>query len=698
MQVTRLAKLGTGQTTLSISEGANMMLACFRKLSGVGISDFEGIIVTYYIALFNFKLLISIHSLALFPNHTMAAELIGGAFLSLTGCTVMDFHGRKLDETLLSIEALVDDAEQKKFRDPRVRGWHFAAKDVVFDTEDLLDEIDYELSKCQVESEFQTFTFKVTNVGSIHLLESCVHLTLQGVKPLTNIGLKSIKPVQNTLKERRAPFNRSFNRKIDSGMKQVLDKLEYLACQKDALGSKVSQKLPSTSLVVGIVIYGRDNKKQMIFNWLTSETHSRVGTTTLTQHVYNYPRMEEAKFDIKAWVCVSDDFDVLTVTRTILEAITTLKDDGGNLEIVHRRLKEKLVGKRFLYILDDGSRILVTTCSEKVASIVQSCKVHQLKQLQEIYASKGLPLALKTIGSLLHSKSSILEWKNVSISKIWDLTKEDCEIIPALFLSYHHLPSHLKRCFSFCALFPKEYEFDKECLILLWIAKKFLQCPLHSKSLEEVGKQYFHDLLSRSFFEQSSISEAHFAMHDLFNNLAKHVCGNICFRFKVDKQKYIPKTTRHFSFAIKDIRYFDGFGSLIDAKRLHTFFPIPRSGITIFHKFPRKFKISIHDFFSKFMFLHFLSLYCCLELREVRDSVPMLLGKLKNLQLLSTFCVRKSSKFNVEQLGGLNLHGRLSIEKLQNIVYVSDALAMDLKNKTYLFMEGSATFFIHHFF
>ena len=78
-----------------------------------------------------------------------------------------------------------------------------------------------------------------------------------------------------------------------------------------------------------------------------------MGTTTLTQHVYNYPRMEEAKFDIKAWVCVSDDFDVLTVTRTILEAITTLKDDGGNLEIVHRRLKEKLVGKRFLYILDD---------------------------------------------------------------------------------------------------------------------------------------------------------------------------------------------------------------------------------------------------------------------------------------------------------------------------------------------------------
>jgi len=88
------------------------------------------------------------------------------------------------------------------------------------------------------------------------------------------------------------------------------------------------------------------------------------------------------------------------VTKAILEAITTKKDDSENLETVHNKLKEKLSRKKFLFVLDDvwyqrrdkweavqtplsyeaPSRILVTTRDEKVASIMQS-KVHRLKQL-----------------------------------------------------------------------------------------------------------------------------------------------------------------------------------------------------------------------------------------------------------------------------------------------------------------------------
>jgi len=80
-------------------------------------------------------------------------------------------------------------------------------------------------------------------------------------------------------------------------------------------GNKVSQKLPSTSLVVENVIHGRDDDKETIFKWLTSEIDSHnqlsifsivgmggVGKTTLAEHVYNDSRMEEANFDIKAWV------------------------------------------------------------------------------------------------------------------------------------------------------------------------------------------------------------------------------------------------------------------------------------------------------------------------------------------------------------------------------------------------------------
>ncbi|KHN20834.1 Putative disease resistance RPP13-like protein 1 [Glycine soja] len=64
-------------------------------------------------------------------------------------------------------------------------------------------------------------------------------------------------------------------------------------------------------------------------------------------------------------------------------------------------------------------------------------------------------------------------------------------------------------------------------------------------------------------------------------------------------------------------------------------------------------------------------------------KVPPHLGKLKNLQVsMSSFDVGKSSEFTIQQLGELNLHGRLSFSELQNIENSSDALAADLKNKT----------------
>jgi len=113
------------------------------------------------------------------------------------------------------------------------------------------------------------------------------------------------------------------------------------------------------------VIYGRDADKYIIINWLPSETDNRrqffllwvwvggLGKSTLPQHVYNDPKIDNAKFDSKAWVRVSDNFHVLALTKTMLEAITDRKDDSGNLETIHKKLEKKLSGKKFLLVLDD---------------------------------------------------------------------------------------------------------------------------------------------------------------------------------------------------------------------------------------------------------------------------------------------------------------------------------------------------------
>ncbi|ESW05644.1 hypothetical protein PHAVU_011G197400 [Phaseolus vulgaris] len=610
----------------------------------------------------------------------MTAEMVTGALVSILVERTIDtlasrfvhiFGARKhkkkqlshLKMNLLAIDVVAFDAEQKQFTDPRVRDWLLRAKDVVFDAEDLLDEIDYELSKSQVEAESQSATNKVWN------------------------SLKS-------------PFVTFFENEIESRMEQVTEDLEDLATQSNVLGLKKasvvgvapgsSSRLTYTSLPNESVIYGRDEDREFVFNWLTSDTHNKLsilsivgmgglGKTSLAQHVFNDPRID-GKFDIKAWVSIPQEFDVLNVSRAILDTITDSNDHSIQQEVVQRGLKEKLTGKKFLLILDDvwnerqskwedvqkplifggqGSRILVTTRSEKVAGTMRSEKyllqVLRKDDCWELFAKhafqsanpqphrdfmeigkkivekcNGLPLALKTMGSLLHNKSSFWEWESIMRSEIWDFSENESDILPALRLSYLYLPSYLKKCFAFCALFPKGYVFDKEYLIQLWLAENFLESPLHKRSPKEVGEHYFNDLLSWSFFQESGKEEPkHFMMHDLLNDLAKFVCEDICIRLGVDEPKGIPKTSRHFSFPTIGIVHFDGFGSLVDTQKLHTFMPTDWRMYNPFHR-PWYCKMSIDDLFSKFKLIRVLSLSNCYNLREV----PKFVGNLKHLRSL----------------------------------------------------------------
>ncbi|KAL5159577.1 putative disease resistance RPP13-like protein 1 [Glycine soja] len=701
----------------------------------------------------------------------MALECVGGAVLSsflgalfqkLASPQVLDFfRGTKIDQNLrrdlenklLSIQAVLDDAEQKQFGNMPVRDWLIELKVAMLDVEDVLEEIQHSRPQVQPQSESQTCTCKVPKF------------------------FKS------------SSFS-SINKEINSSMKKILDDLDGLASRMDSLGLKKATdlvvgsgsggKVPqSTSLVVESDICGRDGDKEIIINWLTSNTDNKpsilsivgmggLGKTTLAQLVYNDPRIV-SKFDVKAWICVSEEFDVFNVSRAILDTITDSTDHGRELEIVQRRLKEKLADKKFLLVLDDvwnesrpkweavqnalvcgaqGSRILVTTRSEEVASTMRSEK-HMLGQLQEddcwqlfakhafrddnlprdpvctdigrkiVEKCKGLPLALKSMGSLLHNKPSAWEWESVLKSEIWELKGSD--IVPALALSYHHLPPHLKTCFAYCALFPKDYVFDRECLIQLWMAENFLNSHQCSRSPEEVGQQYFNDLLSRSFFQQKSQYVEGFVMHDLLNDLAKYVSGDIYFRLRVDQAKCTQKTTRHFSVSMITERYFDEFGTSCDTKKLRTFMPT-RWRMNEYYDRSWNCKMSIHELFSKLKFLRVLSLSHCSNIYELPDSVcnfkhlrsldlshtgikklpesacslynlqilklnhcrslkelpsnlheltnlhrlefvnteiikmPPHLGKLKNLQVsMSSFNVGKRSEFTIQKFGELNL-------------------------------------------
>ena len=110
---------------------------------------------------------------------------------------------------------------------------------------------------------------------------------------------------------------------------------------------------------------------------------------------------------------------------------------------------------------------------------------------------KGLPLAAKTIGGSLRLNQNPTHWNMILKSHIRNLPDAKNNILPALRLSYHYLPSHLKRSFAFCSIFPMDYEFDKYELILLWMAEGLLQQPKEDRNMEfeDIGEEYFNDLV-----------------------------------------------------------------------------------------------------------------------------------------------------------------------------------------------------------
>ena len=188
---------------------------------------------------------------------------------------------------------------------------------------------------------------------------------------------------------------------------------------------------------------------------------------------------------------------------------------------------------------------------------------------------KGSPLAAKVLGGALRTKRNPNEWKNMLNSKIW----EKNSIIPVLELSYQYLPSHLKRCFAYCSLFPKDYEFEESELVLLWMAEDLVQEMERNKSMEVLGVEYFHDLLMRSFFQQSSNNESLFVMHNLINDLVRWAARGLFYRMEdalgSNKQSEISTKVRHFSY----IRHlFDGikkFENFPKDMHLRTFLPLP---------------------------------------------------------------------------------------------------------------------------
>ncbi|TYI29613.1 hypothetical protein ES332_A05G329000v1 [Gossypium tomentosum] len=675
-------------------------------------------------------------------------RIVSGDFLRLIkGKKLEPVLLKKLKPTLMSVKAVLDDAENKQITNPNVKSWTDELKDAVYDADDLLDEISTEALRNKIESEYQITAMKQVNSF-----------------------FSSFYP---------------FKDEMQSKLEEILGRLDYLLNQKQILGlkenfegEKAYQRTPATSLVDESDVCGRDDEKEEIMKLLNPQNLSEnqidvipivgmggLGKTTFAQLIYNDPRVD-ILFARKAWVRVSEEFDAFKVTKTILEEIKCSCDGNQNLNQLQLKLKEQLSGKKYLIILDDlripfksgaqNSKIIVTTRNESVADIMRTIPSYHLKTLSNddcwtlfakhafigttpsthpdlkvigeaiVKRCNGLPLAAKTLGGLLRCKLDADEWNKILNSNFWDIPNTASTILPALTLSYHYLPSHLKRCFAYCSIFPKDYEFGKEELIQLWMAEGLLEHSKDNGDPEERGKK------------------SCFVMHDLMSDLAKSVTREFICRLEGSGggSCVITERTRHLSNVPEEYDVRQKFQSLAKAKGLHTFLNLKSSflwvdvsnvlmhdlmvksslrvlslaGYTNICNLPEDIgnlkhlrnlnlsKTSIKRLPNSLCTLYnlqALKLRGCEDLDELpRDMerlinmlyldikgtnlarMPEGMGRLKDLRIVTDFILGCQTGSSINELEKLkHLRGRLSISGLKNVACAMDAKGANLKDK-----------------
>ena len=592
------------------------------------------------------------------------------------GCKLNETLLKKLKIALQTINAVLKDAEVKQITNPEVKEWADELKDAVYHAEDLLDQIATKASRYKMNADIRISAIQVRSTNSASL----------------------------------SPFGEG----VESKVEEIIDRLELLAQQKEALGLKkgIGEKLPkrwpSTSLVDESGVYGRGADKEEIIKFLLSHCRNGnkicvisivgagcVGKTTLAQLVYNDKRVKQ-HFDLQAWVCVSDEFDPFRVVKQILEATNSgscESCDLNRLNLLQVKLKKILDRKKFLLVLDDvwnekynnwdllrtslefglgGSKIIVTMRNRRVALIMPAAHTHHLPQLsfedcwslfarhafdngdsspypkleeigkEIVKKCNGLPLAAKTLGGLLYSNVKADKWDNVLKSEMWGFPGE--EILPALRLSYYYLPSHLKRCFAYCSIFPKGYEFQKESLILLWMAEGLLHQPKGNKKrqelddMEELCDQYFEELLSRSLFEKSRSSKSCFVMHDFINDLAQLISGEFCIRLESGEADEILEKARHLSYFRSECDALERFETLVEVKCLRSFLSLQMPAFVSVSYLSNR---VLHDLLPTLRCLRALSL-CGYQMFVLFDSI----GNLQHLRYLNLSSTRIKGYLN----------------------------------------------------
>ncbi|XP_073009183.1 uncharacterized protein [Typha latifolia] len=605
-----------------------------------------------------------------------------------------------LETTILPQFHLVIEAAERSNDDhkAKLKLWLRKLKDAMYEAEDMLDLCKYQLLEEKVHdlnSDSISKPFRKVGRGLSKILSSQNKKLRESLTKLENVAAEAIKFHEYFLGEVGIRSITANDTTGASGVNVTTSLPPHYVIGRDEERDEIIDKYlldSSEDCEPELSIVSRINYSVVIVTGIGG-----AGKTTLAQLVYNDQRVID-NFGIKMWVCMSRKLDVFKLIREMIESASKNECPHlKNLDALQSTLTDMIKSKRVLLVLDDvwcyksenkteweqllaplafgerGSKILVTSRPENISNMPVELRTQSIMKLKDLgedefvslfmhHAFRGTKLSeshlqeeLEKIGKQILQKlcKSPLAAKAVGgqlskrlQSNFWRAALEQDNLSDAqkaLMWSYNRLDAPLQRCFSYFSLFPKGHTFKMEKMIHLWMAEGFINPSDKGKRMEDIGNDYFDELVSGSFLQL--LENYGYGMHDLFHDLAENISKEDCFRIESDQAEEIPSTIRHLYIRGESMRRgMLKFHKLQNLRTLIVAGPVSKIDsdllLTVMEKSKKlrvldlSFNVSIKTLPKCIRDLKHLR-YLDLRFSSVAE-LPMSLGKLHHLQVLKS--------------------------------------------------------------